>query len=82
VYIKRRKNFNIPSLTSVTGHRLEAKGSIRLDVTKDNRIFPTNFIICKNFPYEAIIDANFLKSNKVLLDIANHRLVYTSDPTL
>jgi hypothetical protein len=64
---------------------LDAKGSIRLNVKRDNRFFPTNFIICNNFPYEAIIGANYLMSNKVLLDVANERLVYpenTPSPTL
>jgi hypothetical protein len=58
---------------------LDAKGSIRLDVKKDNRIFLKNFIICENFPYEAIIGAKFLKSSKVLLDVANERLVYPAN---
>jgi hypothetical protein len=60
----------------VTGHKLDAKGSIHLNVKRDNRIIPTNFIICDNFPYEAIIGAKFLKSNRVLLDVANEGLIY------
>jgi hypothetical protein len=58
---------------------LDAKGSIRLDVKKANKIFPTNFIICRNFPYEAIMGANFFKSNKALLDDGNERLVYPAN---
>jgi hypothetical protein len=84
-HIRRRTNVNNPYLTSVTGNKLDAKGSIHLDVKRDDRIFPTSFIIWNNFPYEAIIGANFLRSNKVLLDEANERLVYpanTPSPTL
>ena len=42
-HIKRQRNVNNPNLTSVTGHKLDAKGSIRLDVKRDNRIFPDKF---------------------------------------
>jgi hypothetical protein len=76
LHIRRRKNITNPNLTSVTGYKLDAKGSIHLDVRRDNRIVPRNFIICNNFPYEAIIGTIFLRSNKVLLDKANERLVY------
>ena len=75
-HIRQQRNFNNPNLTSVTGNKLDARGSIRLNVKRDNRIFPTNFIICDNFPYEAIIGAIFLRSNRVLIDVANERLVY------
>jgi hypothetical protein len=79
LYIKGRKNFNNPNLTSVKGHKLDAKGSIPLDAKKDNRIFSTIFIICNNFSYEAIISANFLKANSVLLNVANERLVHLAN---
>jgi hypothetical protein len=60
----------------VTRHNLEVKGSIYLTISKDNRSFPTRFIICKNFPYEAIIGSNFLKTNNILLDVANSKFIY------
>ena len=47
-----------------------------LALRKNNRKFYTRFIICKNFPYEAIIGANFLKANKILLDVANSKFIY------
>ena len=76
LHIRRQKNPNNPNLTSVTGHKLNAKGSICLNLKRDNRTFMTNFIICDNLPYEAIIGANFLRSNRILLDVANEKLVY------
>jgi len=39
------------------------KGSIYLTRIKDNRNFPTRFIICNNFPYQAMIGAIILKAN-------------------
>ena len=75
-YIKRRMSNICPNLSSVTGHDLDVKGTVYLALRKDNRNFYTRFIVCKNFPYEAIIGANFLKSNKILLDVANSKFIY------
>ena len=47
--------------------------------TQGQQNFPTKFVICKNFPYEVIIDANFLKANKILLDVVNSKFVYPMD---
>ena len=78
-YIKRRMSNICPNLSSVTGHDLDVKGTVYLALRKDNRNFYTRFIVCKNFPYEAIIGANFLKSNKILLDVANSKFIYLTD---
>ena len=64
-----------PNLVSVTGHDLDVKGSVYLTIHKDNKNFPTRFIICKNFPDEVIIGANFLRTNKFFLDVANSKFV-------
>ena len=78
-YIKRRMSNICPNLSSVTGHDLDVKGTVYLALRKDNKNFYTRFIVCKNFPYEAIIGANFLKSNKILLDVANSKFIYPTD---
>ena len=51
-----------PNLSSVTRHDLDVKGTVHLIWQKNNRNFYARFIICKNFAYEAIIGANFFKS--------------------
>ena len=51
-------------------------GTVYLALRKDNKNIYTRFIICKNFPYEAIIGTNFLKANKILLDVANSKFIY------
>ena len=48
--------------SSVTGHDLDVKVTVYLALRKDNRNFYARFMVCKNFPYQAIIGANFLKS--------------------
>ena len=57
--IKRQMSKICPNLLSVTRHDLDVKGSVYLTIHKDNKNFPTRFIICKNFPDEVIIGANF-----------------------
>jgi len=57
-YIKQRMYTMCPELSSVTGHNLDERGTVYLNLRKDNRNFHTRFIICKNFPYEAMIGAN------------------------
>ena len=63
-HVKQKLSNICPDWPSVTGHDLDVKGSIYLTRLKDNRNFPTQFIICKNFPYQAIIGAIFLKPIK------------------
>jgi len=75
-YIKRRMSNICPNLSSVTGYDLDVKGTVNLALGKDNTNFYPRFIVCKNFPYEAIIGANFLKSYKILLDVANSKFIY------
>ena len=78
-YIKRRTSNICPNLSSVTGHDLDVKGTVYLTLGKDNKNFHTRFLIGKHFPYEAIVGANFVKANKLLLDVANLKFVYPKD---
>ena len=68
-----------PHLSSVIEHDLDVKGTVYLALRKDTRNFYTRFIICKNFPYQAIIGANFLKANKILLDVENSMFIYPTE---
>ena len=75
-YIKRRMSNICPNLSSVNGHDLDVMGTVYLALHKDNKNIYTRLIICKNFPYEAITGTNFLKANKILLDVANSKFIY------
>ena len=46
-YFKQQMSKICPNLLSVTGLDLDVKGSVYLTIQKDNKNFPTRFIICK-----------------------------------
>ena len=79
IYIKQRTSNICHNLSSVNRQDLDVKRSVYLTIRKDNKNFPTRFIICKNFQYEAIKDTNFFKPTKILLDIANSKFLYQTD---